>query len=316
MSARNRLIRTLLLFALLPLLFAVVSALEVPFLSGRIVDNAHILSASTVAELESRLKAYEDSTTNQFAVLIISSLEGESLEEYSLRVAETWKLGKKDVSNGALLLIAKEDRKLRIEVGYGLEASLTDAMTSYIINREITPQFKSGNFDEGVRAGVNAMIAAADGKLDTSTVSASTDMEWWFPVIFLAIWFTVIGAFTMLALFSEGCIGWFLYAFLIPFYTAPVAILATVDLWWIGLIILLVYLIGFPIFKVVAAKTPWGKKMAVKYKSRTGRGGAWRSSGWSSGSSGFSSDSSWSSGGSSFSGGGGSFGGGGSSGSW
>ena len=105
------------LFAAILLILTVTYALEVPYLSGRINDHAGMLSASTIAELESMLEAYEDSTGNQFAVLIIPSLEGESLEEYSMRVAETWKLVKKGVDNGALLLIAKDARKLRIEVG-------------------------------------------------------------------------------------------------------------------------------------------------------------------------------------------------------
>ncbi|HNR72949.1 MAG TPA: TPM domain-containing protein, partial [Cyclobacteriaceae bacterium] len=100
----------------------------VPELWGtRVHDDARVLKQETVEALESQLKAYEDSTSNQIAILTISSLEGEVIEEYSLRVAEKWKLGQKDKDNGVLLLIAVDDHKMRIEVGHGLEGVLTDA---------------------------------------------------------------------------------------------------------------------------------------------------------------------------------------------
>jgi len=297
--------------------FAIARALEVPFLSGRIVDNAGVLSSAAATELDNLLRAYEDSTGNQFAVLIISALDGENLEEFSHRVAETWKLGKKGVDNGALLFIAKDDRQLRIEVGYGLESSLTDAVCSFIINQEITPRFRNGDFDAGVKAGVIAMIAAADGRLDTSVKAASSDgTDVAGMLVFLLIWFIVVGIFTSFSIVSKGCMGWFLYAFLFPFYLAP-AFIAYDMLPVLGVVIMAVYLIVFPLLKLLLPSTKLGKffetKMASASVSR-GRSGGWsssRSSGWSSGGS-----SGWSSGGSSFSGGGGSFGGGGSSGSW
>lgn len=288
------------------LILTVAYALEVPYLSGRINDHAGMLSATTIAELESMLEAYEDSTGNQFAVLIIPSLEGESLEEYSMRVAETWKLGKKGVDNGALLLIAKEDRKLRIEVGYGLEASLTDAATAFIINNEITPRFKNGDFDGGVRSGVMAMMQAADGTLDiTSAGVTDFDGDIW---LFLLIWFGIVGIFTFIALIIPG-VGWFLYAFLILFYGAGSFVLSEAFGGAVAWGVFLSYLIGFPLLKMLISKSAWGKKMAENMKMKKG---SWSSSsgGWSSSGSG------WSSGGSSFSGGGGSFGGGGSSGGW
>jgi uncharacterized protein len=102
-------------------------AQEIPYLSGRVNDNAHMLSAATITELENTLRSYEDSTTNQFVVLTVTSLDGYTIEDYAIKAATTWKLGKKGVDNGALLCISKDDRKLRIEVGYGLEGSLTDA---------------------------------------------------------------------------------------------------------------------------------------------------------------------------------------------
>lgn len=127
-------------------------------------DEANILSQSTRATLEAMLKAERDSTSNQIAVLTIPSLEGQSLEEYSLAVAEKWGLGKKEKDNGVLLLIVVNDKRIRIEVGYGLEGVLTDAMSSRINRTEITPYFRQGNYDEGVRAGVTAIISAIKGE--------------------------------------------------------------------------------------------------------------------------------------------------------
>jgi uncharacterized protein len=297
--------------AALLILLATARALEVPYLSGRINDNAHMLGAATVTELDAMLSAYEDSTGNQIVLLTIASLEGESLEEFALRVAETWKLGQKGVDNGALLLIARDDRKLRIEVGYGLEASLTDAMTSYIINNVITPRFKQGEFEEGIREGLNTIIRAADGTIGESDIASASGGDFDL-VLFLLIWFGVVGLFTVFSVFTPGCSGWGLFAFLIPFYLGPAFILSEESSSSVGFALLGGYLLGIPLLRIFLPKTAFGKKMAEKMKTASRSGGSWSSSGWSS-----SSSSGWSSGGgSSFSGGGGSFGGGGSSGSW
>ncbi|HLP15009.1 MAG TPA: TPM domain-containing protein [Bacteroidota bacterium] len=285
-------------------------AQDVPYLSGRINDTAHMLSSETVTELEHTLKAYEDSTTNQFVVLTINSLDDYSIEDYALKVAETWKLGKKGVDNGALLLISKDDRKLRIEVGYGLEASLTDAATSYIINHKITPQFKQKDYDAGVKEGIQAMIAAADGTLDTSageTASDSDEMSVGAALLFCSIWFTVVGVFTVAGLGSKGFQGWFLYVFLTPFYAAGASILGSAFSSIVGFIIFGAYIIGYPMLKYLLPTTRWGKKFMDSIPSHSSSG---------SGSSFFSMSSSSGSSSSSFSGGGGSFGGGGSSGGW
>jgi uncharacterized protein len=300
--------------ALVSLLFSLAAmawALDVPYLSGHINDTAHMLGSDVVTALEQRLTAYEDSTGNQIVLLTLASLEGEALEDYSLRVAETWKLGQKDVDNGILLLIARDDRKMRIEVGYGLEASVTDAASSYVINQVITPLFKQGEFEEGIQQGLFALMEAADGTLVQENLADPTD-DAVGMLIFLVIWGGLVGLFTIIGLGTEGCMGWFLYAFLIPFYLVPAAILEVFGI-PIGAILFVVYLIGYPLLKIMLPKTAYGRKLHEKIKkmntSRGGRSSGW-AGGWSSGSGG------WSSGGSSFSGGGGSFGGGGSSGSW
>jgi uncharacterized protein len=138
---------------------------EIPDHGGRWVhDNAHVLSSQSISQLENILKAERDSTSNQIAILIIPSLEGGSLEEYTLRVAEKWGLGKADRDNGVLLFVSRDDRKMRIEVGYGLEGSLTDAVSSRIIRNEIAPGFRQGDYDGGVQAGVMAIIQAIKGE--------------------------------------------------------------------------------------------------------------------------------------------------------
>src|SRR5262245_31405872 len=138
-------------------------ALDVPPLTGRIVDLVQVLPAHDSDQLTAQLKAHEDKTGNQVAVLILPSLEGEPLEEYSHRVATTWKLGQKGTDNGVLLLVALKERKLRIEVGYGLEGTLTDLRSSRIIRHEIVPRFKMGDIPAGVRAGTEAILETIEG---------------------------------------------------------------------------------------------------------------------------------------------------------
>jgi uncharacterized protein len=139
------------------------SSLDVPPLTGRVVDLAGVLPAQDAEQLTAELKAHEEHTGNQVAVLILPSLEGEPLEEYSHRVATTWKLGRKGTDNGALLFIALKERKLRIEVGYGLEGTLTDLRSAHIIRQEIVPRFKAGDIRGGVRAGTEAILKTIEG---------------------------------------------------------------------------------------------------------------------------------------------------------
>lgn len=137
----------------------------IPELWGvRVHDEAHILSTGFVDQLEQRLKSDEDSTSNQIAVLIIKSLEDYPLEDYTLKVAEKWKLGDKDKDNGVLLFVAVDDRQLRIETGYGVEGALPDALCKQIIRNEITPYFRQGNYEAGIQAGVDAIVKAIAGE--------------------------------------------------------------------------------------------------------------------------------------------------------
>jgi len=136
----------------------------VPPLTARVVDRTATLSADQSRQLESRLAAFEQRKGAQIAVLIVPTVQPEAIEQYALRVVESWKLGRKGVNDGALLLIAKNDRRLRIEVGYGLEGALNDATAKRIISEIITPRFRQGDFYAGIEAGVTAMIKVVDGE--------------------------------------------------------------------------------------------------------------------------------------------------------
>ena len=280
----------------------------VPELWGlHVHDEAHVLTQATIDKLEQQLIAYQDSTSNEIAVLIIPTLDGDALEDYSLRVVEKWQLGKKNKDNGVLLLIVVDDHKIRIETGYGLEGVLTDANTSRIIRNEIAPSFRQDQYDEGVIGGINAIMRSIGGEYRDDD-GGSDQLSWKERILIGLFIFGILGVFTFIGLVTPGCGGWFLYAFLIPFYAAfPMIALGTTG----GFSVLAFYVIGFPIVKLMLGRTEWGKRIAKKMTTANRSGGrGWSGgSGWSSGGGGGRS-----SGG--FSGGGGSFGGGGSSGSW
>ncbi len=148
------------------LLAATLSRAEVaiPLLKSHVIDLTATLSVSEVTQLEQKLAAFEKAKGSQVAVLIVPTTQPETIEQYALRVAETWKLGRKGVDNGVLLLIAKNDRTLRIEVGYGMEGVLPDAMAKRIIAEIIVPQFKEGNFVAGIDAGIDAILSLLKGE--------------------------------------------------------------------------------------------------------------------------------------------------------
>ena len=153
----------LIVFIGVMLMAASAWALDVPPLTGRVVDLAQVLPADVAASLTNDLEAHETKTSNQVAVLILPTLEGEPLESFSHLVGTTWKLGQKGTENGVLLLIALRERKVRIEVGYGLEGTLTDLRSAHIIRQEIVPRFRSGDLPGGIAAGVQAILGTIEG---------------------------------------------------------------------------------------------------------------------------------------------------------
>lgn len=321
--------KKLALLVLLTTLFAtfqVAGCTDIPYLTGRVNDYAGILSEEASTLLSEELKAHEERTGNQLVILTMASLQGESIEDYSNQVFSEWELGQGDQDNGILIVVVPDEKRMRIEVGYGLEGSLPDILAGRIIREIITPRFKEGDFDGGITEGALAVIHVLEGQeipwsadFDEASESQSfsdfsglesTNMSWAMRILLGAFIFGIIGLFTFIGIVTPG-FGWFLYVFLIPFWaTFPIIIVGTRG----ALICLIIYVIGYPIAKLYLRTTPWFKKAKsdLRTKGKASIGGFSFSSGSSGGS--WSSGSSSSSGG--FSGGGGSSGGGGASGSW
>lgn len=156
-------ISTLGLGLLLWLFIATAHALTFPSLSGRVVDDGHLLDPATQQRLSQTLAAHEKATGEQVVVVTVPDLQGATIEDFGYQLGRVWGIGQKDQNNGALLIVARDERKLRIEVGYGMEDRLTDAQSSVIINQIITPAFKTGNFSQGISAGVAAMLQVLGG---------------------------------------------------------------------------------------------------------------------------------------------------------
>ncbi|ERF61771.1 PF04536 family protein [Treponema socranskii subsp. socranskii VPI DR56BR1116 = ATCC 35536] len=186
----------LLLIAAFPL-----SALDVPPLTERVVDNANLLNASETEALTSLLESLEEATGAQIAVLTVATLAGDSLESFGIRVADTWKLGQKDEDNGAILIVALAERKIRIEVGYGLEDKLTDMKCGLIIRNVIAPHFQNGDYGEGITAGVKNMvgIVADDADLVSKRVTNEAVPTDVIPIVAFIVFFLINVLFAMIS---------------------------------------------------------------------------------------------------------------------
>ena len=256
----------------------------VPPLTGHVIDQTGTLTTEQKAALEQTLTALEARKGSQVAVLMIASSAPEAIEPYALRVAEQWKLGRKKIDDGAVLVVAKEDRSLRIEVGYGLEGALNDATAKRIISEMILPRFKAQDFYGGISAGVGQMIRVIDGEPlpppAAMRVDSGRDVQQYAPVLFILA-LAIGGALRAMlgrvpgALLTGGAVAvlaWFIVGAL------SMALIA-------GVIALFVTLLGGGM----------GARALGGFYGGGGRGG---------------------SGGGGFSGGGGGFGGGGASGRW
>ena len=263
----------------------------VPPLKTRVTDLTATLSREQQARLEQELQNFEAKKGSQLAVLIVPTTQPETIEQYGIRVVETWKLGRKGVDDGALLLIAKNDRSLRIEVGYGLEGALNDATAKRIVSDIIVPRFKSGDFYGGIEAGIQSMIKVIEGeplpppRRSRSSSSNFNNIE---PFLFVGFMLVIVVGGMLRALF-----GRFPAAAIIGTVAGLLAWLIIAPL----IVAIIVGVIGF-LFTLLGGSR--------------GRYGGWPA-GYSSGGFG---GGGFSGGGGGFSGGGGGFGGGGASGSW
>lgn len=186
----KKLLLSLLLFAVTTFAFA----LEVPSLRGRINDNADVIDSKDEAALESHLERLEEQTGIQIAVLTVPSLEGDSIESFSLNVAREWGLGQEGKNNGALFVLGLAEHDVRIEVGYGLEGTLTDATCGIILRNIVIPEFKNGDYSEGILQGVSNMVGIVleDEELIDEKAFEEDHTDVIAIIIFLVVWFTIM----------------------------------------------------------------------------------------------------------------------------
>ncbi len=264
----------------------------VPQLTSRVTDLTGTLSGEAVSRIETKLAAFEAKKGSQIAVLIVPTTQPEEIEQYSIRVADAWKLGRKGVDDGAILLIAKNDRRVRIEVGTGLEGALPDAIANHIVDETIAPHFKLGDYDGGVEAGVDRIVSVVEGEPlpepDKKWASHGNGLGNALPLLLVVV---VVASGVLRSLFGRmfgslttgglvGAIAWLLS------HVLPIGVGAG--------------LIGFLFAMLLGSSRGW-----------TAGGGGWGSIGGGGFGGGFGG-----SGGGGFSGGGGGFSGGGASGSW
>lgn len=207
MSAGARLLAAVLFLALSLLS---VQAAELLPLTGRVVDQAGLIDAATEAALTAKLAAFEQKSSDQIVVATMDSLDGDSIEDFANRQFRAWGLGQAGENNGILLLVAKDDRKMRIEVGYGLEGTLTDLHSKLIIENTMVPAFRAGDFSGGISRAVDDIIMVLEGNAAELEARAERNQDApadidWFVVIFVTLWVTLF-------------VGGFLISFLAPIY--------------------------------------------------------------------------------------------------
>src|SRR5436305_12184583 len=248
----RRRVSLILLLLLLP--FAWAAAKDIPPLTGRVNDTANLIPQHQRQRLESKLAQFEQQTGDQVAVLTVDSLDGEAIEDYANKVGRAWALGQKGKDNGVLLLVAKQDRKMRIEVGYGLEPVLTDLQTKVIQDEVIIPYFKKGDFGGGVEAGVDAILSTLQGKPfqpapepagQPARGKGGPDFGFLLFALFILL------PFSMNAARSRS---WFLYLILMPIYF----FLGHLFNLTVGLVALGVWAVLFPILRAVLPRSAGG----------------------------------------------------------
>ncbi|TGK93040.1 TPM domain-containing protein, partial [Leptospira brenneri] len=262
---------------------------EIPTLERRVTWEEGTISEAEANIWESVLEEHEEKTSNQVAIFVVRSLEGEILEEYSLKVAEEWKLGQKNQDNGILILLSIEDRKVRIEVGYGLEGILTDVYCNRIIRNVMIPHFKSGNYEEGITAGLNQILTT----LGTGVTPKEPTMweefqafrgigaeQGWHLYLIGLIFVGIIFLFaTILAFHKEDSSTWVFFFLLIFFQWVP-----SIFYGFYGWVVCnFIYIIGFPFVRLTRNKISWVKSISEKISDSVTYSSGSSSGGWSSG---------------------------------
>lgn len=288
---RNLIIASALFCAVIfaPLLQAVP---EFPALSGRVVDQANLLSPQAERQLTVMLSQHEEATSNQVVVVTLSSLGGYEIADYGYQLGREWGIGQKGRDNGVLLIVAPNERKVRIEVGYGLEGSLTDARSKQIIETEITPRFKKKDMEGGIIAGIRAILGTIEGTYEPQPQKSGNGVEGGMNTLFILLIVTMVFGDSVRGLvgnrlLASGIMGGIAFVLGLLLSSLALGIFA-----------------GVAIFLLQLLTGSGGRGGGGYY----GGGGGYYSGGYSSGGG--------SSGGGGFSGGGGGFGGGGASGGW
>jgi uncharacterized protein len=281
------------LLALVPLL----ASPNFPELSGRVVDEAQMLTADQRAELTHRLQTHEHNSSNQIVVVTLVSLEGYDIADYGYQLGRHWQIGQQGKDNGVLLIVAKSERKVRIEVGYGLEGSLTDAIAHQIIQNDITPHFKKGDFYRGIHNAVDRIIATINGEYQTQKTKKSDNegaLDTLLSLLFMGFFlFTV----TPKKLLADRALNRYLNAGLSGSIIGVIGWFMTHELW---IALTFVAIFAFLAYVVNGKMKHLHNSRGDGYYSGSSYGGGFGGLGSGGG----------------FSGGGGGFGGGGASGSW
>jgi uncharacterized protein len=271
----------------------------IPPLAARVTDTTGTLSAQQAAALENSLAAFEEKRGSQIAVLLVPTTKPEAIEQYSIRVAEQWKVGRKRVDDGIIIVVAKNDHRLRIEVGYGLEGAIPDIKAKRVIREVMAPHFVDGDFYGGLQAGTQALMKLVEGEdlpaPSTPRAPGGGAIDYESSLVLLLV-VTIILASVLTRLFGR-------------FFGSVLTGGATGAIAWIIAGVLAVGIIAAVlafIFALVFGGT--GLSATRSHRGGWGPGGGWSGGGWTGGGGGFGSGS--------WSGGGGSFGGGGASGSW
>ena len=193
-----------LLLAFIVLLPLAAFAASLPALTGRVVDNAGMIDAATEVLLTQKLADFEKKGSDQIVVATVPNLDGEAIEPYANRLFRAWGLGQGGENNGVLLLVARDDRKMRIEVGYGLEGTLTDLHSKLIIENDMVPAFRAGDFSGGIENAVDDIIMVLEGNAEeleargARNQDTSMNIDDWIPIIFITIWAILFfGGFAM-----------------------------------------------------------------------------------------------------------------------